>query len=321
MTVAVTGATGFVGRHVVRELVSRGISVRALVRDRSKAMDVLPKESVDLIIGDVLDETALDGLMDGAQAVVHTIGIRRELPENITFERLHVRATGMVLDATRNAGIHRYVQVSALGVRANAPTKYQQSKFDAEQLVQKSGLAWTIVRPSLIHGAEGEFVQMVRGWVLGRDAPYVAMPYFCKVEKPEGFPPKPKFTSAKVAPIHVEDVARVILESLSSDEAEGEIYALCGTDTLEWPEMLREMSRAVRLKGKDKPIIPIPGAVGAANAKLAKVFGLAAALPFGESEPILAMEDSVCGNEKLQAQLGITPRGFHESLATYAGTI
>jgi hypothetical protein len=68
-------------------------------------------------------------------------------------------------------------------------------------------------------------------------------------------------------------------------------------------------------------ILPVPGVIGAANAKLAKIFGLAAALPFGESEPILAMEDSVCGNEKLQAQLGITPRGFHETLATYAGTI
>ena len=321
MAVAVTGATGFVGRHVVRELVSRGISVRALVRDRAKAEGVLPEEGVDLVTGDVLDETVLDVLMQGAQAVVHTIGIRRELPENITFERMHVRATGMVLDAAKRAGIRRHVQVSALGVRDNAPTKYQQSKYDAERLVQKSGLAWTIVRPALIHGVEGEFVQMVRNWVLGREAPYVALPYFCRVEMSDGFPPRPRFTSAKVAPVDVHDVARVVVESLSSDDAEGEIYAMCGTDTLEWPEMLREMEDAVQLKDKPKPILPVPGPIGAANARLARVFGLAAALPFGESEPILAMEDSVCGNDKLEAHLGITPRGFHDALADYAGTI
>jgi len=321
MAVAVTGATGFVGRHVVRELVSRGITVRALVRDRGKAEDVLPEEGVELVTGDVHDGTVLDVLMHGAQAVVHTIGIRRELPENITFERMHVRATGVVLEAARRAGIRRHVQVSALGVRDNAPTRYQQSKYDAERLVQKSGLAWTIVRPALIHGAEGEFVQMVRDWVLGRAAPYFALPYFCRVEMREGFPPRPRLTSAKVAPVDVRDVARTIVEALSSDDAEGEIYAMCGSDVLEWPEMLRELEGAVQLRGKPKPVLPVPGRVGAANARLARVFGLSAALPFGESEPVLAMEDSVCGNGKLEAHLGITPRGFHDALSDYAGTI
>jgi len=321
MTVAVTGATGFVGRHVVRELVSRGISVRALVRDRAKAASVLPKEHVTLVVGDALNDAILADLVDGTQAVVHTIGIRRELPEDITFERLHVRATSLVLDATRAAGVRRFVHVSALGVRANAPTAYQRSKYQSEQLVKKSGLAWTIFRPSLIHGAEGEFTRMVRGWVLGREMPWVVLPYFCTFEKPSGFPPKPKPKSAKLAPIAVQDVARAIIESLSCDEAVGEIYAMSGSETVEWPELLREMSNAVRLKEKDKPIIPIPAQLGWLKAKGAEIVGMAAMLPFGTSEPIIAAEDNVCSNEKLTAHLGVKPLGFHESLASYAGTI
>jgi len=321
MTVAVTGATGFVGRHIVRELVSHGISVRALVRDRIKAIDVLPKEHVTLVTGDVMDEALLADLVSGTQAVVHAVGIRRELPENITYDRLHVGATRCVLDAARGAGVRRFVLVSALGVRANAPTEYQRSKFEAERLVKKSGLAWTIFRPSLIHGAEGEFTRMVRGWVLGREMPYAALPYFCRVQKSDGFPPKPEIVSAKIAPVAVQDVARAVVESISCDEAEGEIYAMCGGEVLEWPELLRAMSGAVRMKGKDKPIVPIPGILGYAKAKALDAIGMGAALPFGTSEPILAMEDGVCGNQKLEAHLGVKPQGFRESLAAYAGTI
>ena len=321
MTVAVTGATGFVGRHVVRELVSRGISVRALVRDRAKAIDVLPTDHTTLVVGDALDGTALADLVDGAQAVIHTVGIRRELPESVTFDRLHAGATGQILDAARAAGVRRFIQVSALGVRPNAPTGYQQSKYEAEKLVKKSGLAWTIFRPSLIHGAEGEFTQMVRGWVLGREMPYAALPYFCKVEKSAGFPPKPVIKSAKIAPVAVEDVARAVVESLSRDESEGEIYAMCGGEVLEWPELVREMSDAVRMKGKDKPIIPIPGVLASMKTKALEMVGMGATLPFGPSEPMLAIEDGVCGNEKLEAHLGVKPQGFRESLAAYAGTI
>lgn len=321
MTVAVTGATGFVGRHVVRELVSHGISVRALVRDRAKASEVLPNEHVTLVVGDVMNESSLADLVDGAQAMVHTVGIRRELPEGITFERLHVRATSMVLDASRDAGVRRFVQVSALGVRPNAPTGYQQSKYEAEQLVRKSGLAWTIFRPSLIHGAEGEFVQMVRGWTLGRDAPFFFLPWFCSVDKPSGFPPKPEIGSAKIAPVAVQDVAKAVVESLSCDEAEGETYGMCGGEVLEWPELLRAMSGAVSMASGTKPIIPIPGQLGVLKAKAMETVGMGSLLPFGPSEPQMAIEDSVCGNEKLSEHLGITPRPFSDALAEYAGTI
>src|SRR5262245_31909896 len=129
LTVAVAGATGFVGRHVVAELLARGHSVRALVRDREKARRVLPREAALAEPGDIRD----------CQACVNAIGILRETWGN-SFRAVHVNTTRTLIDACRRAGAARFVQVSAMGVSDDGKTGYQKSKYEAEQLVRRSGL-------------------------------------------------------------------------------------------------------------------------------------------------------------------------------------
>lgn len=318
-TVAVTGATGFVGRWTVRALVERGHQVRALVRDPAKARGVLPADGVQTVVGDVLDARACATLVRGCHAVVHAIGIRRELPPEITFEKLHPRATACVVDAARDAGVERFVHVSALGTRPDAPSAYHQSKWEAEALVRSSALAWTILRPSLIHGPDGEFVQMVKAWVLGRAQPFFFIPYFTRAEFSGGGPPR--LVSARVQPIAVEDVAEAIVESLASPSAVGEIYPLGGPDAMDWPTLMGAIRDAVPLGEKSKKIIGLPGPVGAAAARLAGALGLGALLPFGPSEPVMASEDSVCSNAKASAELGVRPRALLPTLRAYAARI
>lgn len=321
LSVAVTGATGFVGRHVVRALVSRGHTVRALVRDRAKARETLPTQGVEWVLGDMDDAGALARLCNGAEAAVHCIGIRREFAPEVTFEKAHVQATRTLLDASKGAGVRRLIHVSALGTRPGAATKYHRTKYEAETLVRRSDLDWTIVRPSLIHGEDGEFMRMVKDWVLGRSAPYFVLPYFVRVEPPKGFPPVPGLVSAKVQPVHVDDVAGAIAAALESREAVGEVYPLAGSEILDWPTLLTTIRDALPLSDKSKKPAPLPGILGAAMAWKAELVGLGAALPFGPSEPIMATEESTASLDKVRQHLHLRPRAFSSSLREYAGRV
>lgn len=326
LTVGVTGATGFIGRHVVRALVSSGHSVRALARDREKSRSALggltPEKGVTTVIGDVFDAGSMAELSRGCDAVVHTIGIRREFPPEVTFTHLHPRATGRALEAAERAGARRFIHISALGTRPDAPSAYHRSKHEAETLVRQSGLEWTILRPSLVHGPDGEFVQMVKGWVLGRSAPWFFIPYFVRVEPQAGFPPRPpRLVSALVQPVHVDDVAAAVPRSLEMREAVGEVYTLAGPETLDWPSLLKGIRDALPMTDRKKRLAPMPGPVGVAVARAAGAVGLGSLLDFGPSEPVMAMEDQTCSTVKAREHLGFAPRAFTASLESYAASV
>lgn len=321
-TVAVTGATGFVGRHVVREVLERGCRVRALVREKSRIDSGIPSEGVTRIFGDVLDAQAMDHLCTGADAVIHCIGIRRELPPDVTFRRLHPLAARSAIAAAVRAGVSRFTLISALGTRVGAPSAYHQSKLESEQLLRESGLDWTIFRPSLIHGPDGEMIGMIRDWVLGRQPPRTFMPYFARVEFDRTMPPKPpRLVSALIQPVYVGDVARAVAASLFDPRAIGEVYHLAGPHSLTWPEMLTMVRDAMPITDSTKKPRPIPAPLAVAIAQAAKFVGLGAALPFGPSEPIMASEDNTAPHDKARAHLGFSPAPFQQSLASYASQL
>lgn len=320
MTIAVTGATGFVGRHIVRALLERGHTVKALVRDRQKARAALPA-GASWVFGDITSRAACSELMSGADAAVNCIGIRRELLPDVTFEAAHPRATLAAIDAARSAGVNRFIQISALGTRPNASTAYHRSKFEAETIVRQSGLDWTILRPSLIHGPDGEFMKLVKDWALGRSAPFFFLPYFARVAPPSGFPPVPKPESAMLQPVHVDDVAAAVVACLQRTNSIGEVYPIVGPELVDWPTLLNTIQRALPLADGKKRIVPLPGVLASAAAQAAEAVGLGAALPFGPSEPIMATEDNTAGMDKAQQHLALQPRAFTPSLRDYASQV
>lgn len=319
-TIAVTGATGFVGRHVVRALLDEGFGVRALVRERDKAKGALPG-GVSWVFGDIGNRRATAELTGGCAGLVHCIGIRREFPPEVTFQRAHPEATAAALDAARSAGVSRFIHISALGTRPDAATEYHRSKYASEQLVRQSGLEWTILRPSLIHGPDGEFMKMTKDWALGRAAPFFVMPYFARVAPPTGFPPIPKPESAKIQPVHVDDVAAAVVASLRERGAVGEVYPLAGPEAYDWPTLLAAVREALPLADKKKRIVPLPGVLASAAARVAEMVGLGAALPFGPSEPIMAIEDNTAALDKVREHLGLRTRAFGASMRGYAKQI
>ena len=303
LKIFVTGASGFVGSAVVRQLIEKGHQVLALVNSRSVPVqsELLRTVSVDLF-----DSNALAKAMTGGDAVIHLVGIIMENPsKGITFERMHFSGTKSVVDATRTAGIKRYIQMSALGTRSDAVSNYHRTKFKAEEYVRATDLDWTIIRPSMIHGVEGEFMKMEAAWARGKSPPFLFMPYFGAGLVGRG-------GAGLLQPVYVEDVARAFVEALEKPKTVREVYMLGGPDEITWPAMHRAVAGAVL--GKKKLVMALP----AWYARLLTKVVPGSLLPFNHDQVVMSLENNTCDIGKFVADYGCKPRPFQETLSGYA---
>ena len=219
MKIFITGGTGFVGRHIIQELKGRGHEIVALVR-RPNSL-----QGVQEMVGDVTQRETLDaGRLSDCQAVIHLVGIIRQFPkEGITFERLHVDATRNLLWTCHEAGIQRYVHMSALGADPDSAACYHRTKAQAEELVHTSSLNWTIIRPSLILGPDGEFFRMISSMIRWHVVPLIG----------DG--------SSPVAPVGVSTVARAFANAMENGATFGKTYEL-GGEVLSYREMVARLA-------------------------------------------------------------------------------
>ncbi len=146
MKIAVTGGTGFVGQAVLDTMADRGIAARALAR---KVPDNRPE--VEWVAGDLGDAGALGELVAGSDAVIHIAGLTNT-PDAAQFDIANVAGTAAMLDASHKAGVDRFVFVSSLSAREPKLSAYGASKAAAEDLVGRSKLDWTTVRPPAVYG-------------------------------------------------------------------------------------------------------------------------------------------------------------------------
>ena len=210
--VAVAGGTGFVGQSLARQLSDAGYAVRVLTRrpTMNAALAVLPAVSVRRI-DDMTQPAQWADALSGCVAFINLVGVLHATPA-VSFEDAHVHLVQTQLAACRAAGVARFVQVSALGASAGAPSAYLRSKAAAEALVRASGLAWTILQPSVIFGAGDGFLNLFAR--LQRLLPVMVLA--C----PE----------ARFQPVHVEDVAQAVVRCLVVPDAEGVTLQLGGPE-------------------------------------------------------------------------------------------
>lgn len=232
MRVLVSGASGYVGGYVVRELLARGHQVWAGSR---RGADVAGAQGVKLDVTDLGSAQRAVGEAD-PQAVVHLVGIIEERGDQ-TFGRVHVQGTQNMLAATPRGA--RYVHMSALGADVNSASRYSSTKGQAEQLVRGGSLRWTIFQPSLIFGVGDDFFGRVLRELVstGPVVPQIGNGLF------------------PFRPVSVQDVAQAFAQAAESEASEGKTYALTGPDEFTFRQLLELELQAL---GKKKPIVPVP---------------------------------------------------------------
>jgi uncharacterized protein YbjT (DUF2867 family) len=298
----VTGGSGFVGSAVIGDFLSRDFDVIALVNHRDPPF----KDQITAIRGDLFDSAVLDRGLAGCDAVIHLVGIIMERSsKGVTFERIHVGGTQAMVDAAKRAGIKRYIQMSALGTRPDAASKYHQTKYQAERYVMESSLDWTIFRPSMIHGPAGEFMKMEAMWARKQSAPFLFMPYFGAGLLGRG-------GAGKLQPVYVKDVARAFADAQQNEKTIGQVYSLAGAEQLIWPELHRQIAQAV--VGKRRWVMPLP----AWYAKMITYVTPKSWLPFNRDQVIMSQEDNTADMGKFAADFGWTPGEFGEQFKEYA---
>ncbi|MCY4675226.1 MAG: NAD(P)H-binding protein [Bacteroidetes bacterium] len=244
MRILLTGGTGFVGRYVLRELLAQGHEVRALIR-RGGVPEGFESRNVEVVRSDI--NGALEQFMQGMDGVVHLVGIIEEIPrKKVTFEMLHTRATQNVVNAAKAVGVPRFIFVSANGASEQGATRYQTTKWAAEEAVRRSGLEhWCVLRPGLIFGDPGmereEFCTVLASNLI----------------KP--FPILPVFGGGlyQMQPIAVEEVAQSVVQALTLPNAHAQTIAAVGRRRLTYIELLDVVTRALGHNPRPKIKVPV----------------------------------------------------------------
>jgi uncharacterized protein YbjT (DUF2867 family) len=237
--VLVTGGTGFIGPHVVRAIQGAGHDVRALVRKGS-----IP--GTEPAQGDLTDPESLRRAVEGVDAVVHLVGIRQGREEQ--FQRIMVDGTRDLLAAAREAGVGRFVNMSALGTTEETKdlVPYYHAKWLQEGLVRESGLEHVIFRPTFAFGKDGGII-----------------PTFRKLAKLAPVTPIVGSGKQRIQPIWVDDVAAYFADALAKPEAANGLFELGGPDVVSWDEFWVRLKRAL---GVRRPSVHVPMAIMRANA-------------------------------------------------------
>ncbi len=244
--VTLFGGGGFLGRYVAQELMNRGVRVRIAQRDPSKAWFVKSLGALgqaQLVAADITKPDSVARALAGADAAVNLVGILKG-----RFDAIHVEGARTVAKAAAKARLSALVQVSAIGADPASPSGYGRSKGEGEAAVRTVFTRATIIRPSVVFGAEDQFLN--RFARMAQSAPVVPV----------------LRGDVRFQPVWVADVARVIVDALLDPATHGDkTYELGGPDILSMTELNAFVARAI---GREPNLVELPDCVGGAMAGL-----------------------------------------------------
>lgn len=296
--VLVLGGTGFVGRSVCERLVERGHGtglVRVPTRRLAHGRVVQALPTVELVEASVHDPVQLRRLLQGVDAVVNLVAILHGSVAD--FDRVHVQLPQTLAAACQAAGVRRLVHVSALGVGEGAPSNYLRSKTRGEAVLQGAGLDLTLLRPSVIFGAQDRFLNLFAQ--LQRVAPLLPL----------------AGSTATFQPVWVEDVASAVVRCLDRPASIGQVYECAGPEVFTLSQLVR---LAGRWAGCERPQLPLPDGIGRLQAL---VMELLPGEPLMSRDNVASMQRPNVANAGMAGlpALGIQPTPLEAVAPLYLG--
>ncbi len=284
------GGSGFVGRYVVEALAARGHRVRVAVRNPNLALFLKPLGvlgQVQLVQANVRFPKSVEAAVAGADGVVNLVGLLSQSgPQR--FDDVQLDGAVAIAQAAKDAGIERLVQVSAIGADAQSPIGYARTKGAAEVAMREIVPGTTVLRPSIIFGAEDGFFNRF-GAMAG--LPFLAMPVLPVI-----------CGDTKFQPVHVKDVANAIVAALESGAFAGQTYDLGGPQVYTFRDLLSYIKQETMSK---KPLLEVPLPIAKVQAAL---LGLLPNPPLTSDQLAMLQSDNVCASDSPGfAAFGITP--------------
>lgn len=291
------GGSGFVGRYLVQHLARRGWVIRVAVRHPDSALFLRPMGHVGQITpiaANLRDDKSVAAAVSGVDAVVNLVGILHESGRQ-TFQAVHVEGAQRVATAAKSAGAERFVHMSALGADPKSAAIYARSKAAGEEAVRAAFPEATIVRPSIIFGAEDGFFN--RFATMAQLSP--ALPLIGGGK-------------TKFQPVYVGDVAEAMARIIEEPATRGKLYELGGPQTYSFRELLelllQEIGRRRCLLSLPFPLAGLMGTIlqHLPNAPLTR-----------DQVELLKQDNVVSGTTPTLADLGIQPTAVEVILPTY----
>lgn len=295
--ILITGATGFIGQHLVARLVAQGERPRCLVRDVDKAATILPADKVELVQGATTRPETLENAVRGIDTIVHAAFMTadRKQSEGNHYEETNVGGTSNLILAAKAAGVKRIVEISGLGTKPDKPGSYMQGRYLSEKMLIESGLDWTIIRPSVLFGKGAPFI---KGLVdLIQTAPVV-----------------PLIGGGKTLfqPIAVDDVVTVILKVLADPERTNrKIFTIGGPEYYSFSQVFDVLLKATH-KSRPKVYAPKP-LVGIGAAVMEAVMPKP---PLTTAAMALFSFNNTTDLDSVERDFGFKPQSFKTSLET-----
>src|ERR1700693_6088137 len=293
--ILITGATGYIGRHLVARLVAQGERPRCLVRDISRAKRILPANKVELVEGATTSPDSLDAAVQGVDTIVHAAFLTADRKQSTgnEYEKTNVQGTANLIKAAKKADRKRLIEISGLGTKPDKPGSYMQGRYLAEKRLKESGLDWTIIQPSVLFGKGAPFIKGLADLI--RTSPVV-----------------PLIGGGKTMfqPIYIEDVVTVIMRVLEDPaRTSGKTYTIGGPAYYSFSQVIDMLLNTMH---KSRIKAPAPTAfisVGAAmmEAVLPKP-------PLTKAAMALFSFDNTTDLHSIERDFGFTPTSFPDFL-------
>jgi len=289
---AVTGGTGFVGRHLVKRLLAEGHEVNVLTHEKQSVNQ--SENGLTYVNGAIENIESLKRTFKDVETVFHLVGIIAETKEK-TFDKTVALGTKNVIEACHSCGVKKIMYLSALGTSSEAKTEYHRTKYQAEQAVAGSSLDYVIFRASIIYGPESQFVDILSRLI--RLSPVTVVLGSGRYQ---------------LQPIYIDDLSYMMVKSLTHAEATGEIIDAAGPEKLEYIEILRILKKVLRKKRMNLfiPIIVI-------KAMVLLMEKLLKPAPLTRDQLTMMLEGSTGDIKKMKELFDISPIGFEEGLNKY----